>query len=137
MERLPAERRAACLCGPCTAMTTAEPLLVTACACIDCQRKGGGAFGYNAFFPADSVATRGETLIYTHRFDSGRAETAHRCAVCGSPMWFTMDALPSLIGLRAGTFADPAFPQPAGFFFTRSLHHWLTLPEGLPQRKTL
>jgi hypothetical protein len=137
MDPTPGERRAACLCGACTAATTPEPLLVTACACIDCQRRGRGAFGYSAFFPADSVATRGETQVHTHRFDSGRTETAHRCAVCGSPMWFTMEAMPGCIGLRASSFADPGFPPPAGFYFARSRHPWLMLPEGLPQRKTL
>jgi hypothetical protein len=130
-------REATCLCGACTATTTADPVLVTACSCIDCQRKGGSAFGYNAFFPEASVSTRGDTHAYTHRVDGGRSETTQRCAVCGSPMWFTMEALPGLIGLRVGSFAVPTFPPPDGFYFTRSKHHWLTLPPDLPQSETL
>jgi hypothetical protein len=131
------DRRAACLCGACSATTTAEPVLVTACACADCQRMSGSALGYNAFFPETAVTLQGDTHSHVHRFDSGRSQTAHRCASCGSPMWFTMEALPGLVGLRVGSFADPTFPAPDRFHFTRSAHHWLILPDGMPRSDTL
>lgn len=126
-------RHARCLCGDCTATTFADPVLVTARACHDCQRESGAAFGYNAFFPEASVTTHGETDSHTHRFDSGRNQTAHRCKRCGSPMWFTMQVMPGTIGLRAGTFTDPGFHAPEGFWFNTRKHHWLTLPDDLPR----
>ena len=40
-----ATRVAACACGRLTATVLGEPLRVSICHCLECQRRGGGVFG--------------------------------------------------------------------------------------------
>lgn len=47
-------------------------------------------------------------------------------------MWFTIEVMPGTIGLRVGTFTDPNFPKPGGFYYVIRKHHWLVLPEDIP-----
>lgn len=125
-------RNARCLCGATEVVATGEPEMVTACCCHDCQLRSGSALAYSAFFPAATVTVAGDFSAYTHRFESGRHETAHRCTTCGTAMWFVMEAMPDHIGIPAGIFRDADFPPPDRLFFAARRHRWLTLPDGIP-----
>ena len=51
-------RHAACSCGALKLTTTGEPIRVSVCHCLACQRRTGSAFGYQARFPRDRVEVR-------------------------------------------------------------------------------
>lgn len=131
------ERTVRCLCGATSIAARGAPAIVNACCCHDCQLRSGSAFAYSAFFPAAAVTVAGNFASYTHRFDSGRRETAHRCSTCGTAMWFVMDAIPDHIGVPAGIFQDSAFPAPQTLYFVSRRHDWLPLPAGIPTEDTL
>ena len=51
---------ASCRCGQLPATVTGEPVRVSVCHCLDCQRRSGSAFAAQARFPAETVTIEGE-----------------------------------------------------------------------------
>ena len=49
-------RTASCSCGQLQARVTAEPLRVSVCHCLACQRRTGSVFGAQARFSRDAVS---------------------------------------------------------------------------------
>ncbi|KAF8500036.1 Mss4-like protein [Gautieria morchelliformis] len=82
-----------CLCGQITFEVNAEPLKVSCCHCLNCQKYTGTIFTTNVVFPAGSHRiTKGEKLITVYQDeaqDSGNALPRHFCANCGSPLFNT------------------------------------------------
>jgi hypothetical protein len=48
-------RTASCRCGQLTATTTGDPVRVSVCHCVDCQKRSGSAFAVQARWPAEQV----------------------------------------------------------------------------------
>jgi hypothetical protein len=48
-------RIAHCCCGSLHAEATGEPAIVTACHCIECQRRTGSSFGVSTWFAKEQV----------------------------------------------------------------------------------
>ncbi|OYR25523.1 glutathione-dependent formaldehyde-activating enzyme family protein [Brucella lupini] len=55
----------------------------------------------------------------------------HFCPACGSTVYWLPDAVPSVIGVAVGLFADPAFAQPTLSVFEQSKHEWVFLDETM------
>jgi hypothetical protein len=123
-------RSASCSCGQLSATTSGEPVRVSVCHCIACQRRTGSVFGVQARFPQQSVVVSGESKQYARTADSGNFLTFHFCPVCGSTLYYTNSALPGFVGVPVGAFADPAFQEPAFSVYERSMHPWVVLPDG-------
>lgn len=107
-----------------------EPLRVTLCHCLWCQRRTGTAFGTEVVYPEDRVELTGETLVrYRHVSDeSGRWLDVEFCGRCGCNLGFTLEAVPGVRTLPAGAFDDPAWlsPERQRFrqVFVRSRRDW-------------
>ena len=56
-----AERRAACSCGQLSTVE-GDPVPISMCHCLACQRRTGSAFGIQARFPAERVRIDGRTV---------------------------------------------------------------------------
>ena len=56
-------RTARCCCGALRAETTGEPTVVTACHCLECQRRTGSVFGVGAYFKKDRVRIEGDSSV--------------------------------------------------------------------------
>lgn len=56
------ERIASCSCGQLTARVTGEPVRVSICHCLACQRRTGSVFGVQARFPAPSFSVYEERM---------------------------------------------------------------------------
>lgn len=123
-------RSASCSCGQLSAVTSGEPVRVSVCHCIACQRRTGSVFGAQARFPQHCVAVAGESKQYARTAESGNVLTFHFCPVCGSSVYYTNSALPGFVGIPIGAFADPAFQEPAFSVYERSKHSWVVLPDG-------
>ena len=52
-------RRASCSCGKLSVSTLGEPIRVSICHCLACQKRTGSVFGAQARFPADAVTVEG------------------------------------------------------------------------------
>lgn len=126
-----ADRTAQCACGALTARTQGEPASVYGCSCLTCQRGSGSTFSYAALFAATAVTIEGTHTRWRHRSDSGRWVESLFCPTCGSTVAFTAEAMPGMVGVPAGCFADPDFPRPTRFFWGAHRHRWLEVPPNM------
>jgi len=130
------ERVAACGCGQLTVKALGEPLDVYACSCRDCQRRSGGAFSYAALYPEPMTAVAGQHRIFRRHGDSGRWIETRFCPTCGMTVCFTGEALPGLVGIAVGCFADADFPPPRRHYWTSRRHRWLEIADDVEAIET-
>jgi hypothetical protein len=126
-----ASRTAACSCGQLRLEATGEPIRISVCHCLACQRRTGNAFGIQARFPSDRVRVSGRSSEYTRVSDNGEERTFHFCPECGATVFFATASAPDVIGVPAGAFADPKFPQPTVSVWESRRHSWVGLPDSI------
>jgi hypothetical protein len=125
-------RQAACSCGQLRLTCTGEPVRISICHCLECQRRTGSVFGAQARFPrAQVTAIEGRATPYVRRGDSGEPITFHFCPQCGSTVYWVLGAAPELIAVAVGAFADPAFPPPLHSVYERRRHAWVGVPASV------
>ena len=124
-------RCACCACGQLVATTTAEPVRVSICHCLECQRRTGSVFAAQARFRAASVQVAGESNVFTRVGDEGGKISFRFCPNCGSTVWYTLDAQPEIVAIPVGAFADPGFPVPVHSFYESRRHGWVCIPEAI------
>jgi hypothetical protein len=122
------EREAACSCGQLRLIAEGEPVRISVCHCLACQRRTGAAFGYQARFPRERVRTTGQSTQYVRSSDAGEARRFHFCPGCGATVYYVLDAAPDLVAVPVGAFADPAFPAPRVSVWESRRHAWVALP---------
>jgi hypothetical protein len=125
-----ATRLAACACGSLQVRCTGDPVKVSLCHCLDCQRRTGSTYGVAAFFRSEDVAAQGPTRSFTRQSDSGRAVTFQFCPACGSTVFWTRDGKAELTAVAAGCFADPGFPAPTQAVYGERRHPWVAFSGG-------
>ena len=128
------KRLAQCSCGQLQACTEGEPVRVSICHCLACQRRTGSAFGVHARFATEHVQLAGQSKIYQRLADSGNRIRFRFCPTCGATITLAIDADPSLIGIPVGAFADPNFPAPRVSIYECSAHPWFVAPEDAERR---
>ena len=124
-------REAACSCGQLRVTTEGDPVRISMCHCLDCQRRTGSAFGLQARWPKDRVEVTGRQSEYTRTSDDGDGRTFRFCPDCGATVFWTTEEWPDAVAVAVGAFADPTFPQPTVTVYTSRRHPWLTLPDGI------
>lgn len=122
---------ASCTCGQLTATTTTEPIRVSVCHCLDCQRRTGSVFGAQARFPSSSVTIAGRATAYTRTGDSGGKITFHFCPVCGATVHYGIAGHEDVVAIPVGAFADPSFPAPAFSVYESRKHAWVKVPDDV------
>lgn len=122
--------RATCRCGSLTADCAGDPVRVSVCHCLECQRRSGSAFAAQARFPEAAVTVSGPASVYRRTGDSGTTGVFHFCPTCGATIAFTnegREGLEGLVAIPLGAFADPAFPPPAFSVYEGRKHPWLAI----------
>ena len=117
---------AACSCGKLRLTANGDPVRVSICHCLACQRRTGSAFGLQARFLASEVQVTGAFAEYIRTSDHGEKRTFRFCPDCGATVYYTLDGADDRIAVPVGAFADPTFPAP-----TRSVHGRADTP-GFP-----
>src|SRR3954447_12171599 len=107
-----AERQASCTCGNVTVTAEGDPVRISMCHCLACQRRTGSAFGIQARFPRELVRISGDAREYVRISDEGEERRSYFCPECGSTVYYLLDAFPDMIAVPIGGFADPSFPPP-------------------------
>jgi hypothetical protein len=120
-------RIASCSCGQLRAIATGEPVRVSVCHCLACQKRTGSVFGAQARFPREAVTIEGESTAYVRVGDSGGRITFHFCPVCGATVHYSLDGSAGNIAIPVGAFADPGFPRPRFSVYEDRMHPWLGL----------
>lgn len=120
----PRTRTAECRCGQLNAVCEGEPVRVSVCHCLACQRRTGSAFSAQARFPEAQVTITGESRTYIRRADSGREVAYGFCPTCGSTVFYECEAQPGIVAIAVGAFADPTFPPPRFSVYEARKHPW-------------
>ena len=125
-------REAACSCGQLRLWAEGDPVRISICHCLACQRRTGSVFGAQARFPAEQVRIEGRHTDYTRLSDDeGGSHTFSFCPECGATVFYTTIDMPELIAVPVGAFADPSFPQPRISVYDSRRHSWVQLPDGI------
>lgn len=120
-------REARCRCGRLTLRARGEPLRVSVCHCLDCQRRSGSAFATQARFPAEAVEIAGEAREWSRRGDEGGTSVHRFCPHCGSDVCYEVVEDPGIVAVPVGAFADPGFPPPSASVYEERKHAWVTI----------
>jgi hypothetical protein len=119
------DHEAACSCGQLRLMCQGDPVRVSMCHCLECQRRTGSTFGVQAWFPREQVRlVRGADKRYARQADSGRVVTFYFCPECGGTVFWEAEQRPDLIAVAIGMFADPDFEGPSLSVWERRQHPW-------------
>jgi hypothetical protein len=122
-------RTASCSCGQLTVNTEAEPVRVSICHCLACQRRTGSVFGAQARFSRAAVTITGESTKYVRVGDEGSKVTFSFCPLCGSTVYYAVEGHDNeSIAIPVGAFADPKFPVPTFSVYEERMHSWVGLP---------
>lgn len=124
-------REAACSCGQLQLVVEGDPVRVSICHCLACQRRTGSAFGFQARFPRRLVHVSGRSHEYVRTSDEGEPRTFSFCPECGATVYYVLGSAPDVVAVPIGAFADPQFPLPMFSVWESRKHRWVTLPPGL------
>jgi hypothetical protein len=128
---LSSRKIAHCSCGRLRTEVQGDAELVGACSCGECQRRSGTVLGVSAYWLRKNVNMSGAASKYTRKGHSGNDVIFRFCPNCGSTVYWELGIQPDWIGIGAGMFNDPDFPQPMISIFEKNKHGWLTVPAGL------
>src|SRR5262249_59705371 len=118
-------RTASCACGQLRVMCAGDPMMVSLCHCLECQKRTGSTYGIAAFFVRSQIQTHGVFRTYRRGSDSGFAVSFHFCPNCGSTVLWEPERKPDAIAVAVGAFADPAFPAPTQSVHSERKHGWV------------
>ena len=123
-------RTAACSCGQLTAQVTGEPVRISICHCLACQRRTGSVFGEQARFPREDVTISGTSTEFVRVGDEGPGAKFHFCPHCGATVYYELldPEMSAFLAIPVGAFADPAFPTPRVSVYEDRKHSWVVPP---------
>lgn len=124
------KRLASCTCGQLTAEVSGDPVRISICHCLECQRRTGSVFGVQARFPRENVAISGDSTEFVRVGDSGGKAKFHFCPVCGATVFYEIGGHEAFVGVPVGAFADPGFPTPRVSIYEERMHAWVAPPPG-------
>jgi len=124
-----ADRKAACSCGQLRVTCVGEPVRLSMCHCLECQKRTGSPFGVQARFRREQVTMEGRASEFERVGDQGNRITFRFCPECGSTLYCTLDGFPGIVAVAVGGFADRDFPAPRISAYERRRHPWVTVPD--------
>jgi hypothetical protein len=124
-------REASCQCGRLRVRAEGDPVRISVCHCLDCQKRSGSAFAFQARFPAERVAIEGDAREWTRTGDEGGGAVFSFCPHCGSTVCYRSIKDPGVVAVAVGAFADPQFPTPDYSVYEQRKHAWLTISGDL------
>ncbi len=125
-------RIASCSCGQLRLICEGDPVRISICHCLECQKRTGNIFAVQARFPRERVTIEGRGTPWTRRGDSGDSATFQFCPACGSTVYWEPSAAPALLYVAVGAFADPSFPPPRVSVYEERMHPWALAAGELP-----
>lgn len=125
-------RTASCSCGRLTARCEGEPLRVSLCHCLACQKRTGSVYAANARFPKDAVTLSGAVAHWSRTGDEGGRSRFSFCPTCGATVFWESESVPDQILVAVGAFADPGFPAPGISIYGDRAHPWVFDAGDLP-----
>jgi hypothetical protein len=124
-------RHASCGCGQLRLVCEGEPVRISMCHCLECQRRTGSVFGVQARFRREQVTVQGRSKQFSRAADSGNSVTFHFCPDCGATVYWALSGIPGVVAVAVGAFADPGFPEPRHSVYESRRHSWSMAPADL------
>jgi len=124
-------RFASCTCGQLSARVDGDPVRVSVCHCLACQRRTGSVFGVQARFRREEVTVSGASTAYVRAGDEGPGARFHFCPQCGATVFYELLGMDDYLTIPVGAFADRDFPPPTVSVYEERMHRWVTLPAGV------
>lgn len=121
------ERVATCRCGQYRAVCTGEPVRVSVCHCLNCQKRSGSAFAVQARYPEDRVRSTGEVSHWSVIGENGANATFRFCPRCGATVTYVSEAMAGFVAVAVGAFADPGFVRPSISGYEERRHGWAVI----------
>ena len=125
-------RVASCSCGQLRLACEGEPVRISICHCLECQKRTGSVFATQARFPRESVRAEGDSAQWSRVGDSGGRAIFHFCPVCSSIVYWEPLEMPDFVMVAVGAFADPGFPPPRVSVYDGRQHPWTLAIGELP-----
>jgi hypothetical protein len=123
-----ARPQASCSCGQLSAQVVGDPVRVSICHCLACQRRTGSVFGQQARFRRESVTLACTSSVYVRIGDEGSHITFHFCPHCSSTVYYQPEGMEEFLAIPVGAFADPRFPTPSVSVYEERMHAWVVPP---------
>jgi hypothetical protein len=124
-------RLATCSCGQLAARVAGDPIRVSVCHCLACQRRTGSVFAEQARFPRENVTISGVATQYVRTGDEGSRARFHFCPTCGAIVYYEVEGDETFWVIPVGAFADPGFPAPRVSVYEARMHAWVVMPPGI------
>jgi hypothetical protein len=123
-------RHAACSCEQLRLTVEGEPVRVSICHCLACQRRTGSAFGVQARFDAEQVTAEGASRQFIRVSDTGGEAVFHFCPDCGAIVFYTTDASPGVPSRWARSPIRPSLRRRDQSGRSDDIS-WVELPDGI------
>ena len=129
-----ATRDAACSCGQLRLTAEGDPIRISMCHCLACQRRTGSAAAVSArIAPGSLRITSGQELVRAYDPGDGGFLKVF-CSGCGGALWAQHPSDPEVRVVRLGVFdRDPGI-RPSYRQFVAYAAPWEPIPDdGLPR----
>ena len=123
--------KGSCQCGGVTYQLLAEPLMIVACHCRECQKLSTSAFSITAMMNAADVVFNGEMKEWSRVAESGNVNAARFCPTCGNRIYHFNPDDPGKIKLKPSNLSDTSIIQPSIHFWVSEKQDWYEIPEGV------
>lgn len=124
-------RIASCSCGQLSVTVEGDPVRISVCHCLACQRRTGSVFGAQARFPRSHARFSGRGQEFVRIGDDGGRCTFTFCPICGSTVYYAIADYQEFVAIPVGAFADPTFPSPSFSVYEERMHSWVVMPDGV------
>ena len=121
-----------CLCGAVSLESTAEPMLVGHCHCVDCRKSSGTGHCTHVIVPKDALTVTGELTFFDHPADSGNMISHGFCPTCGCAIYSTNSGMPDMVFPRASCLDDPDIAKPELIVYASRAPSWDHMDPDLP-----
>jgi hypothetical protein len=121
------EHSASCRCGQLRVIAEGDPVRVSVCHCLACQKRTGSVFSAQARWSAECVTIEGQSNSWTRTADSGQTTTYNFCPECGSTVHYTGGNFPDVVAIPMGAFDDPYIASPDYSVWERRKHEWVEI----------
>ena len=119
-----------CQCGAVRYRLNAEPRMLYACHCTDCQKQSSSAFGMSLIVDGDAIEiTRGGERLKTWdtRGDDGEIKRCAFCSACGTRIYHASGTAGEPVSVKAGSLDDTAWLRPVAQIWLKSAQPWVAI----------
>jgi hypothetical protein len=119
-----------CQCGNIRYELLAEPTMLYACHCKDCQKQSASAFGMSLIMnPGDIGFTQGEERLrsWDTRGENGAIKRCSFCRDCGTRIMHGSDDPLETFSIKAGSLDDSTGLRPVAHIWLKSAQPWISI----------